>query len=83
MLSSAAVAVAQPAPAAPPAVEAGLGRGITVRSADDRASMTIRARIQTRATVADTEPDETPATSEVLVRRARLVLLGNAAGDQQ
>ncbi len=80
MLSSAAVAVAQPAPAAPPAVEAGLGRGITVRSADDRASMTIRARIQTRATVADTEPDETPATSEVLVRRARLVLLGNAAG---
>jgi len=42
--------------------------------------MTIRARIQTRATVADTEPDDLPATSEVLVRRARLVLLGNAAG---
>jgi hypothetical protein len=67
-------------PPAPPPVEAGLGRGITVRSADDRASMTIRARIQTRATVADTAPDETPATSEVLVRRARLVVLGQAAG---
>jgi len=65
---------------APPTVEAGLGRGVTIRSADDRSSMTIRARIQTRATVADTAPDDTPATSEVLVRRARLVLLGNAAG---
>jgi hypothetical protein len=64
----------------PPTVEAGLGRGITIRSADDRASMTIRARIQTRATAADTAPDALPATSEVLVRRARLVVSGNAAG---
>ncbi len=78
-LSWTAGALAQSTPA-PPAVEAALGRGITLRSADDRASMTIRARIQTRATVADTEPDDLPVTSEVVVRRARLVLLGNAAG---
>ncbi len=73
------MASAQSAPAPPP-VDAGLGRGITVRSADDRASMTIRARLQTRATVADTGADDVPATAEVLVRRARLVLSGNAAG---
>jgi Phosphate-selective porin O and P len=79
VLSSATAAPAQTSPA-PPGVEVGLGRGITIRSADDRASMTIRVRIQTRATAADTAPDTLPATSEVLVRRARLVLLGNAAG---
>lgn len=72
-------AQAQSTPA-PPTVEAGLGRGITIRSADDRASMTIRARIQTRATAADTEADALPATSEILVRRARLLVSGNAAG---
>lgn len=66
--------------AVPPHVDVGLGRGLSVRAADDSASVNIRARIQTRATVVDTPHDTTANTSELLIRRARLVLQGNADG---
>ena len=65
---------------ATPAVDVGLGRGVTIRASDDSASLNIRARIQTRATVIDSPRDTVPDTSEVLIRRARLVFQGNAAG---
>lgn len=64
----------------PPVVDVGLGRGVTIRSVDDSASLNIRARIQTRATVVDNPRDTAPDTSETLIRRARLVFQGNAMG---
>jgi len=68
------------AQAPPPVVDVGLGRGLTIRSIDDSASLNIRARIQTRATVVDNPRDTVPDTSEALIRRARLVFQGNALG---
>ena len=65
---------------ATPAVDVGLGCGVTIRASDDSASLNIRARIQTRATVIDSPSDTVPDASEVLIRRARLVFQGNAAG---
>lgn len=70
-------ATAQPAPA-PPAVDVGLGRGVTIRAADGQASMNIRARIQVRSTFV--RNDDADDTSEFLIRRARLVFQGDAAG---
>ena len=35
----------------PPVVDVGLGRGVTIRAADDSASLNIRARIQVRSTI--------------------------------
>lgn len=64
----------------PPVVDVGLGSGVTIRSSDDQASLNIRARIQLRATVVDNPVDAAEDTTEVLVRRARLVLQGHAAG---
>ena len=74
---AAAAAVAQPAPA-PPTVDAGLGRGVTIRAADGQSSMNIRARLQIRSTFVNA--GEGPDTSEFLIRRARLVFQGDAVG---
>jgi Phosphate-selective porin O and P len=68
---------AQPA-APPPVVDAGLGRGVTIRAADGQASMNIRARVQIRSTFVNTA--DADDTSEFLVRRARLVFQGDAVG---
>lgn len=69
---------AQPATTAPPTVDAGLGRGVTIRAADGQASMNIRARLQIRSTFVNA--GEGPDTSEFLIRRARLVFQGDAVG---
>jgi len=70
-----------PAPAsAGPTVDAGLGRGATIGSADGTASLNIRARIQVRSTASDTPDDERPAIGDVSIRRMRLVFQGNARG---
>lgn len=63
-----------------PIVEAGLGRGITVRSSDDKSSMNVRARIQLRATALGEPDDEREDTTEIAIRRMRLVFQGNADG---
>jgi len=65
---------------APPPVDAGLGRGVTIRSVDGQASLNIRARIQVRSTFVDQPRDLGDDTSEILIRRARLVFQGDAAG---
>lgn len=65
--------------ATPPVVDVGLGRGVTIRTVDDQASLNVRARIQVRSTVVD-GPRDAETTTEMLVRRARLVFQGNAAG---
>ncbi len=72
-------AAAQSAPMPPSLVEAGLGKGVTIRSTDDRASLNIRARIQVRSTVIG-HPDDREDLSEIAIRRLRLVFQGNAAG---
>ncbi|MGE3177193.1 MAG: porin [Vicinamibacterales bacterium] len=69
-----------PPPAAPPIVEAGLGRGVTVRSADDSSSMNIRARVQVRGTFSDNTDDALTGSTEAAIRRMRLVFQGNALG---
>lgn len=59
-------------------VEAEFGRGVTIRSADDRFSLNLRARIQIRGSVLTHPGDpESPAT-EFAVRRARLLFRGHA-----
>jgi phosphate-selective porin OprO and OprP len=78
ILATAANLHAQTAPA-PPVVDVGFGRGLTIRSADDSASLNIRARIQVRSTIVD-NPDEVTDSSEISIRRARLVFQGNASG---
>lgn len=75
-----ASAVAQPAGSTPPAVEGGFGRGITVRAADESFSLNLRARVQIRSTLTRTEASEPDSTSELLIRRMRVVLQGNANG---
>ncbi len=66
--------------ATPPVVDIGLGRGVTIRTVDDDASLNIRARIQVRATATHNPAETSDDTSEVLIRRARLVFQGNARG---
>ena len=75
-------AMAQTAPPAPakPLVEGELGRGITIRTPDDSASLNIRARIQVRATALGAPDEEQPDTTEIAIRRMRLVFQGNASG---
>lgn len=63
----------------PTVVDVGLGRGGTIRAVDDSASLNIRARIQVRSTLVD-NPADSIDTSEVSVRRARLLFQGSAAG---
>lgn len=70
------VGSAQPAPQ----VDVGLGKGITIRSADDQASMNIRARIQVRATALSGLGEEQADVTEIAIRRMRLVFQGNALG---
>ena len=63
-----------------PVVDIGLGRGVTIRSADDEVSLNLRARIQVRSTVIDTGRDGQQSLSEIAIRRARLAFQGNALG---
>lgn len=68
-------------PASPrPEVEAGLGKGVTIRSSDDQASLNIRARIQLRGAVSGAPDDGRDDITDVGVRRLRLVFQGNADG---
>ena len=60
-------------------MDIGLGRGVTIRTADDSASLNIRARIQVRSTLVDNTNDVADLL-EVSIRRARLVFQGNASG---
>lgn len=65
-------------PAGGGATDAALGRGVTIRSSDGQASLNLRVRVQVRGTVTDGAADE--ATSEIAIRRMRVVLQGNALG---
>jgi len=78
LLAAATTATAQTGPT-PPVVDVGLGRGVTIRAADDSASLNIRARIQVRSTLVD-NPDDMTDMSEISIRRARLIFQGIAAG---
>lgn len=66
-------------------VSAGFGRGLTVRTRDERFSITVRARVQLRGTLdlSMAQLAMSPVGAEVLraefsLRRARIVLQGNA-----
>jgi phosphate-selective porin OprO/OprP len=62
-------------PEAPPVeVTAAPGRGVTVRRTDGTSSLTLRARVQLRDTVA---VQDGSATNEVTVRTVRLIAAGN------
>lgn len=74
-----APAFAQSTPPSGGTTDAALGRGVTIRSADGQASMNLRVRVQVRGTVADGAEDD-DATTEIGIRRMRLVLQGNALG---
>ena len=67
-------------PPAPPQVEVGFGKGVTLRAADEKASMNIRARVQIRATVSGEPDDGRDDMAEIAIRRMRLVFQGNANG---
>lgn len=73
-----APAFAQSTPPSGGTTDAALGRGVTVRSADGQASLNLRVRVQVRTTVADGAADD--ATTEIGIRRMRVVLQGNALG---
>lgn len=62
---------------APLVVTGGLGRGLSVRTADDSFSLMLRARIQTRATF-ELDPPASGSEDGFAVRRARLLLSGHA-----
>lgn len=62
-----------------PTVGVEFGKGVTIASADDAASINIRARLQVRGT-AVRQPAPLADTTEIGVRRMRLVLQGNARG---
>lgn len=75
-------------PAEKPQVEAGLGKGVTIRSKDDLVSLQLRPRVQLRAAFA-TEPEKTSGSpvlapedeaTQFVIRRARLAFTGNALG---
>lgn len=70
---------AQPAVAWPQAVDAGLGRGVTVRSAAGEAALNIRARAQLRGTYLDFAGTQ-QSQFEAILRRMRLVFTGDARG---
>ena len=65
-----------------PEVTVGLGRGLTVRSADGDFSMTIRGRAQLRYEgVFDQLRGDTDGSSTFQARRVRLLLQGNLFGE--
>lgn len=66
--------------ASQPRVDIGLGQGLTVRAQDDASSLNIRARVQVRSTIVDNPSGTVDDTSEMMIRRARLVFQGNAQG---
>ena len=80
LITAASLAASAQTPPPPTQVDARLGSGVTIRSVDDQASLNIRARIQTRATLVGDQRETREDTSEFLIRRARLVFQGNAAG---
>lgn len=60
-----------------PLIEAEWGRGVTLRSDDGNFSLQIRGRIQALAQVETAGPADSDPNIELMVRRARLVFLGN------
>lgn len=62
-------------------VDGGLGRGITVISADGRSALNLRARFQARATESIPLPGTDDWVTEFLIRRARVVLQGHILGE--
>lgn len=87
LFATASAGAEEPAPTKPQ-IEVALGKGFTVRTKDDQQSLTIRARIQVRAAYV-TEPDKVSGSpviepedvaTQIMIRRARLVLQGNALG---
>lgn len=74
-----APAFAQSPPPSSGTTDAALGRGVTIRSADGQASLNLRVRVQVRGTAAD-GADDADTTSEIAIRRMRVVLQGNALG---
>lgn len=63
----------------PPVVEAAPGKGLTIRSADERFSMTVRGRVQLRDTLSVAAPDDDGAralANQTQVYTTRLALQG-------
>lgn len=84
VLAAARASAQAPPPSAPASVRVGLGSGLTVRTADDRFSLSLRVRAQTRVTWRSEEDDSTRDDELVgfELRRLRLLLTGNFLGPQ-
>jgi hypothetical protein len=76
MLGVAGLALADSGGAGDAAVGVGLGRGVELRSAEDRFVLTVRGRVQLRASASVPGVEGDPADLAFQVRRARLVLRG-------
>jgi len=59
-------------------VRGSFGKGITFASEDETFTLTVRARLQARASTVVDPSGATDATTELQIRRARLLLTGNA-----
>jgi phosphate-selective porin OprO and OprP len=77
--ASVGISHAQPAVAWSQSADAGLGRGVTVRSADGEASLTIRARAQLRGSYLDVAGTR-QSQFDAMLRRMRVVFTGDAMG---
>ena len=75
--ASASPVASEPKPAI--VVEAALGKGATIKTADDTFSVNIRGRVQARATLTEANDGLAPSTG-FQVRRMRLLFQGNALG---
>lgn len=64
----------------PSRVTGGLGRGVTIATENDEFTVNVRARIQARRAAGDSLDDSEPSTSEMQIRRMRLLFQGNALG---
>ena len=60
-------------------MEAALGKGVTIKTADDQFALNIRGRVQARATLTEINDGLAPVTG-FQVRRMRLLFQGNALG---
>lgn len=82
LLTSNLASAQEPVEPAKPTTEATFGKGATIRTADDRMSLNIRGRIQARASFTDAANDGQDPITEMVMRRMRVVLQGNAMGPE-
>lgn len=84
VVTEVAPAPSEPAKADKPATKTDLklGKGITFTTADDDAKLSIRGRLQLRASQFSEDPGEPPEVTEFQARRIRLLFQGHVRGGE-